>query len=67
MRLDDASEHFYNCALFWIIRERPGGGWPPRDPVKVAGWLLVRLVADVFGKSVKQVALDLIERSQETA
>ena len=56
-------EDQYNHALYWIIRERAGaGGWPPRDIAKVSGWLVVRFVADLHSRAVREVAADLIER-----
>ena len=52
----------YPAALLFLVHERAGaGGWPPRDPQKVQGWLGVRLVAKLFNKSAREVALDLIE------
>lgn len=52
----------YATALLFLVRERGGaGGWPPRDPQKVQGWLTVRLVAKLFHKAPREVALDLIE------
>lgn len=53
----------YIEALEWIARERPGGGWPPRNPQVVSGWLLVRFVAAMFHRSVRDVADDLIKLS----
>lgn len=58
-------EDQYNRALYWIIRERAGaGGWPPRDVAKVSGWTVVRLVADLHSRAVREVAADLIERCE---
>ena len=55
----------YNASLYWIIRERAGaGGWPPSDVQKVSGWTIVRFIADIHGKTVREVAADLIERHQ---
>jgi hypothetical protein len=55
-------QDLYNKALFWLIRERPGGGWPPRNVAKVSGWLCVRLLAAEHNKTPNEVAQDLIER-----
>lgn len=53
----------YEDAIGWIVRERAGqGGWPPREVSKVAGWLVVRMVADLFSRSTRVVALDVIDR-----
>lgn len=52
----------YEKALVWIVRERGGGGGhPAQDLAKVSGWLCVRLVANLFDRSVPQVAHDVIE------
>jgi hypothetical protein len=57
-------EDFYLRGLFWVLRERAGGGgWPPRDINKVAGWTVVRLLADLSGRSSRQVAADVIEHA----
>jgi hypothetical protein len=54
----------YERAIAWIVRNRGGGnGWPPRssDTVRVSGWLVVRMVADLWHKSPREVAGDIIE------
>jgi hypothetical protein len=56
------TEELYNRFLYRIIRNRQTGGWPPRDIGKVSGWIVVRLLAEVFEKSTREVAKDLIER-----
>ena len=53
----------YERGLYWILRERQGGGWPPRDVCKVSGWIVVRMLAAISGKSVREVAADLIQHS----
>ena len=55
----------YLSGLFWILRERggPNGGWPPRDPGRVSGWAVVRLLAHMTNRSPREVAGDLIEHS----
>jgi hypothetical protein len=53
----------YNAGLHWIMHEHTNGGWPPRDAVKVCGWAVVRLLAQICGKSPREVANELIERS----
>jgi hypothetical protein len=55
----------YAAGLFWIIREKggPNGGWPPRDITRVAGWAVVRMLADLTGRYPGEVAKDLIEHS----
>jgi hypothetical protein len=60
MRKTEAMD--YPHALYWIIRERGGGGgWPPRDVATVSGWKVVQFTAAMFNKSVREVAADLIE------
>ena len=60
-----SATELYNASLYWIIRERAGaGGWPPSDVQKVSGWTIVRFIADIHGKTVREVAADLIERHQ---
>lgn len=52
----------YEKALLFLIDERAGaGGWPPRDVHKVELWFSVRLIAKLFGKSRREVAMDLID------
>jgi hypothetical protein len=54
----------YDQGLYWILRERAGaGGWPPRDIDKVSGWLVVRMLAHLSGRSPREVAADLIEHA----
>jgi hypothetical protein len=55
----------YASAIYWIIRERGGGGGhPPRDVTQVAGWKVTQLTAAMFGKSAREVAVDLIEANK---
>lgn len=52
----------YEKAILFLIEQRAGsGGWPPRDVRKVELWFSVRLIAKLFGKNRREVALDLIE------
>lgn len=53
----------YLRGLFWILRERQGGGWPPRDIDKVSGWMVVRMLAQITERSPRSVAADLIENA----
>jgi len=52
----------YAHAIAWIIYHRGGGGGHRRALViqRVSGWLVTQLVADMFGKSCNEVALDVI-------
>lgn len=55
----------YEDAIGWIVRNRAGqGGWPPREVSKVAGWLVVLMVADLFSQTPRTVALDVIEQAE---
>jgi hypothetical protein len=56
-------EQMYEIGLYWILRERPRGGWPPREINKVSGWTVVRMLADLTGRTPREVASDLIEHS----
>jgi hypothetical protein len=60
-----AIENHYDKALRSIVRHRGmNGGWPPRDLAHVCGWQVVQIIADIFGKTARQVAQDLIDRSE---
>lgn len=55
----------YPAAIHWILRERGGGGGHPPDNVnKVAGWKATQLVAHIYNKSVRAVAADLVDAWQ---
>jgi hypothetical protein len=54
----------YDGAIFYILVEREGKLWPPRDIASVAGWFATRLIAHAFGKPPRDVARDIIERAQ---
>jgi hypothetical protein len=66
MTLTERARHeAYLIGLFWILRERsPKGGWPPRDIEKVSGWTVVRMLAHIAGRSVRDVASDVIKHAQ---
>ena len=51
-------ERLYQDAVAWIVADTK---WRPENPVSVAGWRVVRLVADVYGRRPMEVAADLIE------
>lgn len=55
-------EDMYLRAIYWVIRERAGGGgWPPREVSRVKGWMPVRMIAAIHEISPAVVAADLIE------
>jgi hypothetical protein len=60
-------QDIYAAGLFWILRERRSshGGWPPRDVNTVSGWTIVRFLADLTGRSPREVAVDLIDHSKQ--
>jgi hypothetical protein len=63
-RKTEKQQKMYEAALYWLIRERGGGGgWPPRDINKVSGWITIRMIADLCGRTPREVAADLIEQS----
>ena len=53
----------YLHSIYWLLRQRVGGGWPPRDVGKVSGWMVVRMLAHQSGRSPRDVAADLVEQS----
>ena len=54
----------YLHSIYYILRERAGGGgWPPREVSKVSGWMVVRMLAHQSGRSTREVAADIIEQS----
>jgi hypothetical protein len=59
--LHRAQHDLYLRGLFWILRERAGGGWPPRDIDKVSGWKVVRMLAALTNHPVRTVARELID------
>jgi hypothetical protein len=61
VRAADVIELLYKRQLYIIIRDRMGqGGWPPRNLAAVGGWIVTRLLAETFRKSVGEVAADII-------
>lgn len=63
IHLNRVEYQMYRRGLEWILHEHHGGGWPPRDLAKVSGWTVVRLLAHMTGKPVREVAGDLIKES----
>jgi len=54
-------EQLYRRAVGWIVSERAGSGRWLRNPQAVAGWMVVRMTAAVYGRPVKEVVADLFE------
>ena len=55
----------YERAIAWIVRERGGNGWPPRDISKVSGWKVTLLVAHLFNRAPREVAKDIVEMTEQ--
>jgi hypothetical protein len=53
----------YAQAIAWIVHNRGGGGGHRRDLeiARISGWIIVRFVADLFGKHPNAVAADIID------
>jgi hypothetical protein len=55
----------YNASIYWILREQRGiyskSSLNARDVEKIALWRMVRMVADVWGLSHRDVARDVID------
>ena len=53
----------YEKSVAWIAYQRGGhnGRWPPRSVAQCVGWTVVRMVADVFDKPARAVAVDLVD------
>lgn len=61
---DRARDDAYLIGLFWVIRHRAGaGGWPPNDVEKVSGWTVVKLLAAIGQRNVRDVAQDVIDNA----
>jgi len=58
-------QKMYETGIFWILRERAGNnnGWPPRDVNAVCGWSVVRMLAHLTDRSVREVANDLVRHA----
>jgi hypothetical protein len=55
--------HPYDAGLFFILRGC-GKQWPLRSVEQVSGWTVTRMLAHQFDKPVREVAREIIERSQ---
>jgi hypothetical protein len=53
----------YDAGVFFILQSREGKLWPPRSVGNVGGWLVTRMLAHMYGKSVREVARDIIDRA----
>jgi hypothetical protein len=53
----------YDAGIFFILRHRQNGGWPPREVAKVAGWFSTRMLAAQFDKTPREVAREIIDRA----
>jgi len=55
----------YDAGVFFILYGNDGKHWPPRDVGTVAGYRTTRMLAHMFGKTVREVARDIIDRAQK--
>lgn len=53
----------YDAGIFFILSLREGKLWPPRSVQNVGGWLVTRMLAHMYGKPVREVARDIIDRA----
>jgi hypothetical protein len=53
----------YDAGVFFIIAGSGGKHWPLRDVGNVAGYRTTKMLAHMFGKSNREVARDIIDRS----
>lgn len=53
----------YDAGIFYILSLREGKLWPPRSVQNVGGWLVTRMLAHMYGKPVREVARDIIDRA----
>lgn len=54
----------YDAGIFFILQIGNGKLWPPREVGTVCAWRMTRLLAHMYGKPVRDVARDIIERAQ---
>jgi hypothetical protein len=65
LHANQIERELYERFLSRVVEVRYSGGWPPQDVAKVAGWLIVRILALVFNKTPRDVAQDLIDRYEQ--
>ena len=54
----------YDAGVFFILQIGNGKLWPPRDVGTVCAWRMTRMLAHMYGKPVRDVARDIINRAQ---
>ena len=55
----------YDAGVFFILYGNDGKHWPLRDVGTVSGYRTTRMLAHMFGKTVREVARDIIDRAQK--
>jgi len=55
----------YDAGIFFILQIRNGKFWPPRETGTVSAWKTTQMLAHMFGKTVREVARDIIDRAQK--
>lgn len=53
----------YDAGVFFILQIGNGKTWPPREVSTVCTWRMTRMLAHMFGKPVRDVARDIIDRA----
>ena len=53
----------YDAGVFFILRGNDGKHWPIRDVGTVSGYRTTRMLAHMFGKTVREVAKDIVDRA----
>ena len=55
----------YDAGVFFILRIHNGKFWPPREVGTVSAWKTTQMLAYMYGKNVREVARDIIDRAQK--
>jgi len=57
----------YEHAVAWVVHHKGGGGGHRRalEVSRVSGWIVTRMVADLFDREVRCVAEDIIKLDEE--
>lgn len=55
----------YAHAVAWVVHHRGGGGGHRREVPQVSGWIVTRMIADLFDREVREVAADIIRLEEE--
>ena len=55
----------YDAGVFFILHGNDGKHWPPQSVQAVSAWRMTRMLAHMYGKSVREVARDIIDRARK--